>query len=146
VAFTDVGGWDTHVNQGAATGQLAARLADFAAAIGALAADLGDRIDDVTLVTMSEFGRTARDNGSGGTDHGHAGAMLVLGGAVKGGRVLGRWPGLAPELLHDGRDLALTTDFRAVLSEVVSKHLGATRLDAVFPGYAGRPAEWLGVL
>jgi len=100
----------------------------------------------VALVTMSEFGRTARDNGSGGTDHGHAGAMFVVGGPVKGGRVLGKWPGLAPEQLHEGRDLALTTDFRAVLAEVVTKHLGATRLEAVFPGYEARRLDWPGVL
>lgn len=137
IAFADVGGWDTHVNQGAATGQLAARLTDFSDAVAAIVTDLGDRMEDVLIITMSEFGRTARDNGSGGTDHGHAGAMFVIGGAVKGHRVHGRWPGLEPEQLHEGRDLALTTDFRAVFGEVVTKHLGARTLDAVFPGYGG---------
>lgn len=136
VAFTDVGGWDTHVNQGAATGQLANRLDDFARAIAAFVTDLGDRMRDVVIVTMSEFGRTARENGNRGTDHGHAGVMFAIGGPIAGGRVHGRWPGLAPEQLHEGRDLALTTDFRTVFAEVASHHLGAERLDTIFPGFA----------
>lgn len=144
VAFADVGGWDTHVNQGGATGQLAQRLGGFGASIAALVTDLGDRMQDVVILTMSEFGRMARQNGSGGTDHGHAGAMFAIGGAVKGQRVVGRWPGLAPEQLYDGRDLALTTDFRAVFAEVASRHLGASRLDLLFPGYT--PASLPGVL
>ncbi len=135
VAFADVGGWDTHVNQGGATGQLATRLRDFGDAIAALATDLGDRMDDVVIVTMTEFGRTARQNGSGGTDHGHAGAFFMLGGRVAGGRVHGRWPGLAPELLHEGRDLALTTDFRTVLDECLVSHLGACDTASLFPGF-----------
>ena len=135
IAFADIGGWDTHVNQGGATGQLAQRLDDFARSIGALVVDLGDRMGDVTILTMSEFGRMARENGNGGTDHGHAGALFVIGGDVHGGRVYGRWPGLAPEQLYEGRDLALTTDFRAVFSEVVSRHLDAQHLDRIFPGY-----------
>ena len=146
VAFADVGGWDTHVNQGGATGQLAARLDDFARAIAALVTDLGDRMADVVIMTMSEFGRMARENGNRGTDHGHAGAMFVIGGAVRGGKVHGRWPGLAPEQLHEGRDLALTTDFRAVFSEVAARHLGAERVERIFPGYGGAEREWLGVL
>jgi uncharacterized protein (DUF1501 family) len=147
VAFADVGGWDTHVNQGGAQGQLANRLGDFSSSIAALVADLGDRMEDVVILTCSEFGRTVRQNGTGGTDHGHAGAMFVLGGSL-GARqkVLGRWPGLAPEQLYEGRDLALTTDFRAVFSEVVGKHLGGAQLDAVFPGYTGVQRDWLGVL
>lgn len=144
VAFADVGGWDTHVNQGGATGQLAQRLGDFGASIAALVTDLGDRMQDVVILTMSEFGRMARQNGSGGTDHGHAGAMFAIGGAVKGQRVVGHWPGLAPEQLYEGRDLALTTDFRAVFAEVASRHLGATKLDALFPGYT--PTAVPGVL
>jgi len=144
VAFADVGGWDTHVNQGGATGQLAQRLDDFAQSIAALVTDLGDAMDDVVILTMSEFGRMAKQNGSGGTDHGHAGAMFAIGGGVKGRKVHGRWPGLAPEQLYEGRDLALTTDFRAVFAEVASKHLGATRLDAMFPGFA--PGVMPGVL
>ena len=136
IAFADVGGWDTHVNQGGATGQLANRLGDFAQSIAALVTDLGDRMENVVILTMSEFGRMARENGNGGTDHGHAGAMFVIGGSVKGGKVHGKWPGLAPEQLYEGRDLALTTDFRSVFTEIASQHLGATRLDAVFPGFA----------
>ena len=143
IAFADVGGWDTHVNQGGATGQLALRLDDFAKAISALVTDLGDRMVDVAILTMSEFGRTARQNGNGGTDHGHAGCLFVIGGSVKGGKVHGKWPGLEPEQLNEGRDLALTTDFRSVFGEVVRKHLGASALDRVFPGFA--PVE-LGLL
>jgi len=137
IAFADVGGWDTHVNQGAATGQLANRLTDFSTSVAALVTDLGDRMDDVVILTMSEFGRMARQNGNGGTDHGHAGAMFAIGGGVKGGKVHGRWPGLAREQLHEGRDLALTTDFRTVFSEVAGTHLGAPRTDALFPGFEG---------
>jgi uncharacterized protein (DUF1501 family) len=146
IAFADVGGWDTHVNQGGATGQLANRLSDFSQSIAALVADLGDRMGDVVILTMSEFGRMARENGNGGTDHGHAGAMFVIGGSVRGGKVHGRWPGLAREQLYEGRDLALTTDFRAVFSEVVSKHLDAQRLEQIFPAYGARPNEWMGLL
>jgi uncharacterized protein (DUF1501 family) len=136
IAFADVGGWDTHVNQGGATGQLAQRLDDFAKSIAALTTDLGDGMQDVVVLTMSEFGRMARQNGNGGTDHGHAGAMFVIGGPVHGKKVYGRWPGLAPEQLYEGRDLALTTDFRAVFSEIAAKHLGATDLNAMFPGFS----------
>lgn len=135
VAFADVGGWDTHVNQGASTGQLAGRLGDFANSIAALVADIGDRMADVTIMTMSEFGRTVRQNGNGGTDHGHASALFVIGGDVKGKKVYGKWPGLEPEQLYEGRDLALTTDFRTVFAEVASKHLGATKMETVFPGF-----------
>ncbi|MFN2567284.1 MAG: DUF1501 domain-containing protein [Gemmatimonadaceae bacterium] len=146
IAFADVGGWDTHVNQGSANGQLANRLDDFARSAAALVADLGDRMADVVILTMSEFGRTARQNGNGGTDHGHAGAMFVIGGPVKGGRqVFGRWPGLEPEQLYEGRDLALTTDFRDVFGEVVSKHLGSAKLEAVFPGFDAQKG-WVGLL
>jgi uncharacterized protein (DUF1501 family) len=146
IAFADVGGWDTHVNQGAATGQLANRLDDFAKSIEALVNDLGDRMSDVTILTMSEFGRMAKENGNGGTDHGHAGALFVIGGDVKGGKVYGKWPGLQPEQLYEGRDLALTTDFRSVFAEVAGRHLGATQLGEIFPGYSGSKGDWLGVL
>lgn len=147
VAFADVGGWDTHVNQGAAQGQLANRLADFAQAISALVTDLGDRMDDVVILTMSEFGRTVRQNGTGGTDHGHAGAMFVLGGNLANRqKVLGRWPGLEREQLYEGRDLALTTDFRAVFSELTARHLGGSSMERVFPEYGLRETEWLGLL
>jgi len=146
VAFADVGGWDTHVNQGASTGQLAARLDDFAKSIAALVADLGDRMADVTIMTMSEFGRTVRQNGNGGTDHGHASALFVIGGDVHGRKVYGKWPGLEPEQLYEGRDLALTTDFRSVFSEVAARHLGAEKLDVLFPGFSAGSSSWLGVL
>ena len=146
VAFADVGGWDTHVNQGSSTGQLAQRLDDFSRSIAALVTDLGDRMDDVVIMTMSEFGRMARENGNRGTDHGHAGALFVIGGHVKGGKVHGKWPGLEPEQLYEGRDLALTTDFRSVFAEVVSHHMGARALDRIFPGFFASPANYLGVV
>jgi len=133
-AFTDVSGWDTHQNQGGVTGQLADRLREFSSAIAAFWLDMGPAAENITLVTMSEFGRTARQNGTGGTDHGHANAMFVLGGHVKGGKVYGRWPGLANEQLNEGRDLTVTTDFRQVLGEAVAKTIGANNLDVVFPG------------
>lgn len=147
VAFADIGGWDTHVNQGAAEGQLANRLGDFADSISAFVTDMGDRIEDVAIMTCSEFGRTVKQNGTGGTDHGHAGAMFVIGGAhAAAGKVAGKWPGLAPEVLYEGRDLALTTDFRAVFSEVTARHLGADRLTEIFPGYTADRNNWLGIL
>jgi uncharacterized protein (DUF1501 family) len=142
-AFTDVSGWDTHQNQGSVNGQLANRLSDFSASIAAFWRDLGDGAENVTLVTMSEFGRTARENGTGGTDHGHANAMFVLGGDVKGGKVYGRWPGLDNDQLNEGRDLVLTTDFRNVLGEVVSQTLGATSMETVFPGAQLAPGRFL---
>ncbi|HEX6966619.1 MAG TPA: DUF1501 domain-containing protein [Gemmatimonadaceae bacterium] len=146
IAFADVGGWDTHVNQGGATGQLANRLRDFSSAIAALVTDLGDRMDDVVILTMSEFGRMAKQNGNGGTDHGHAGALFVIGGSVHGHKVHGTWPGLAPEQLYQGRDLALTTDFRSVFAEVVTRHLGAPSVATVFPGFEVPPSQWIGVV
>ncbi len=146
IAFADVGGWDTHVNQGSSTGQLAQRLDDFSRSIAALVTDLGDRMDDVVIMTMSEFGRMARENGNRGTDHGHAGALFVIGGHVKGGKVHGKWPGLEQEQLYEGRDLALTTDFRSVFAEVVSDHLGARALDRIFPGFAAAPRDFLGIV
>jgi uncharacterized protein (DUF1501 family) len=146
IAFADVGGWDTHVNQGGATGQLANRLGDFAQSIAALVTDLGDRMQDVVILSMSEFGRMVRQNGNGGTDHGHAGAMFVIGGGVLGGKVHGKWPGLATEQLYEGRDLALTTDFRAVFSEILVKHMGVEKLDRIFPGYDVKRLDWIGML
>jgi uncharacterized protein (DUF1501 family) len=146
IAFADIGGWDTHVNQGGSTGQLATRLDDFARSISALVNDLGDRMDDVVIMTMSEFGRMARENGNRGTDHGHAGALFVIGGSVKGGKVHGKWPGLEQEQLYEGRDLALTTDFRSVFAEVVSDHLGARALDRIFPGFVAQPGGFLGIV
>jgi uncharacterized protein (DUF1501 family) len=145
VAFAEVGGWDTHVRQGAAQGQLATRLDDFARAIAALVADLGDRIADTVVLTMSEFGRAVNENGNGGTDHGHGNAMLVIGGGVRGGRVYGTWPGLAVERRYDRRDLAVTTDFRDVFGEVVARHLGVGDPRAIFPGYDAQPAKYPGL-
>jgi uncharacterized protein (DUF1501 family) len=133
-AFTDLTGWDTHQNQGSIDGQLANRLRDFSDSIAAFWRDMGNESENITLVTMSEFGRTAHQNGTGGTDHGHANAMFVLGGNVKGGKVYGKWPGLADHQLNEGRDLAITTDYRAVLGEVVSKTIGANNLEITFPG------------
>ena len=146
IAFADVGGWDTHVNQGSSTGQLAQRLDDFSRSIAALVTDLGDKMDDVVILTMSEFGRMAKENGNRGTDHGHAGALLVIGGHVKGGKVHGKWPGLEQEQLYEGRDLALTTDFRSVFAEIVQHHLGARALDRIFPGFAAAPRDFLGLV
>jgi uncharacterized protein (DUF1501 family) len=142
-AFTDVMGWDTHHAQGGVEGQLSNRLRDFSDGIAAFWRDLGDSAENVTVVTMSEFGRTARENGTGGTDHGHANAMFVLGGHVKGGKVYGRWPGLSDGQLNQGRDLALTTDYRQVLGEVVTQTLGAENLETVFPGAGLSPNHFL---
>jgi len=142
-AFTDVTGWDTHHAQGGVNGQLANRLSDFSASIAAFWRDMGDSGENITLVTMSEFGRTAHENGTGGTDHGHANAMFVLGGRVKGGKVYGRWPGLDNSQLNEGRDLALTTDYRQVLGEVVTHSLGANNLETIFPGASLTPGRFL---
>jgi uncharacterized protein (DUF1501 family) len=142
-AFSDIGGWDTHQNQGAATGQLANRLTEFANGIAAFWKDMGPEADNITLVTMSEFGRTAKQNGTGGTDHGHANVMFVLGGQVKGGKVYGKWPGLDNSQLNEGRDLAVTTDFRRVLGEAAFKALGAKNMEIVFPGAKVAPADFL---
>jgi len=146
VAFADVGGWDTHVNQGAAQGQLANRLDDFARSIAALVTDLGDRMADTIVLTMSEFGRAVSENGNRGTDHGHGNAMMVIGGAVRGGRVYGKWPGLAPEQRYESRDLAITTDFRDVFGEIVVRHLGVADARAIFPGYDVKPSRFPGLL
>jgi uncharacterized protein (DUF1501 family) len=142
-AFTDVYGWDTHHAQGGVNGQLAGRLRDFSDSIAAFWRDMGDEAENVTLVTMSEFGRTAHENGTGGTDHGHANAMFVLGGQVKGGKVYGRWPGLSNEQLNQGRDLAMTTDYRQVVGEVVTRTLGAENLNLIFPGAGLVPGRFL---
>lgn len=142
-AFSDIGGWDTHQNQGNANGQLANRLKEFSDTIAAFWKDMGDDAENITLVTMSEFGRTARQNGTGGTDHGHANVMFVLGGQVKGGKVYGKWPGLANEQLNEGRDLTVTTDFRRVLGEAAYKTLGSKNLEVVFPGSQVNPGQFL---
>jgi uncharacterized protein (DUF1501 family) len=144
VAFAEASGWDTHVAQGNERGPLANRLREFGAAIAAFAQDLGDRLADVALITMSEFGRTVSENGGRGTDHGHGTAMLVLGGAVRGGRVYGRWPGLGDDARFEGRDLAVTTDFRALFAEVAERHLGVPAPTPIFPGWS-RPGTPLGL-
>ncbi len=143
IAFADSTQWDHHVNEGGATGQMANRLGDFANGIAALAQDLGDQMADTVILTMSEFGRTVAENGSRGTDHGHGNAMLVIGGGVKGG-IYGEWPGLGEDQRHEGRDLAITTDFRDVFGEVVMRHLGADESAAakVFPRHGVRPARF----
>ncbi len=146
IAFADSGGWDTHVAQGGSQGQMANRLTEFSQAIAAFQRDLGDRMRDVVLLTMSEFGRTARENGNRGTDHGHANVMFALGGPVRGGKVYGNWPGLEPEQLFEGRDLRLTTDFRDVFGEIIARHLGLRDLGAVFPQYPASAHRFRGVL
>jgi len=144
VAFAELGNWDHHANEGSATGQIANRLNDFSRGLAAFAQDLGDRMADVVVVTMSEFGRTVKENGNRGTDHGHGNAMLVLGGNVKGGKVYGKWPGLDTDQLWQRRDLAITTDFRDVFGECVTAHLGARDISKVFPGYEHKGA--LGII
>jgi uncharacterized protein (DUF1501 family) len=146
VAFADIGGWDHHVNEGNTQGQIANVLGDFSQSLSAFYTDLGDLMEETAVVTMSEFGRTARENGNRGTDHGHANVMLVMGGPVKGGKVYGRWPGLDQSQLYEGRDLALTTDFRQVLCELVAVHLGNRSLNEVFPGFDNPQAKFLHVL
>lgn len=146
VAFADIGGWDHHVNEGSTEGQIANVLREFSQSLSAFWTDLGNLGEDTVVVTMSEFGRTARENGNRGTDHGHANVMFVLGGPVKGGKVYGRWPGLAPEQLYQGRDLALTTDFRQVLSEALYRHLGDRSMGQVFPGFEAAPRDFLNLI
>jgi uncharacterized protein (DUF1501 family) len=145
VAFADIGGWDTHVNQGGVQGALSLRLDDFARSIAALTTDLGDRMADIVILTMSEFGRAVNENGNRGTDHGHGNAMLVLGGGVRGGQIFGKWPGLSRENRFEGRDLAVTTDFRDVFGEVVVRHLGLTDPRPIFPGYEVKASNFPGL-
>jgi uncharacterized protein (DUF1501 family) len=146
VAFADVGGWDTHANQGSSRGQLANRLQDFSQGIAALYNDLGDRMRNVVILTMTEFGRTIKQNGSGGTDHGHASCLFVLGGPVNGGRIHGKWPGLGDGQLYEGRDLALTTDFRDVFAEVAARHMRTPNVNSIFPGFNPNPANFRGII
>jgi uncharacterized protein (DUF1501 family) len=146
VGFTEITGWDHHVNEGSTTGQIANRLDDFSQGLAALAVDLGDRFEDTIILSMSEFGRAVAENGNRGTDHGHGNAMLVLGGNIRGGKVYGKWPGLAPERRYEGRDLAVTTDFRDVFGEIVTRHLGVRDARTIFPGYEIKPANFPGFL
>jgi uncharacterized protein (DUF1501 family) len=138
VAFAESGGWDTHVQQGTNNGTFFRRAQDLAQSISAFWTDLGSRQDDVLLTTMTEFGRTARENGSGGTDHGHGSCLFVLGNRVDGGKVHGHLPGIHPDALYEGRDLPVTTDFRAVFCELAGKHLGVRDDRALFPDWTGR--------
>ena len=135
VAFAESGGWDHHANEGGIQGQLAGRLTDLAESLAAFYRDLDHRMSDIVVLTMSEFGRTAHENGNRGTDHGHANVMLAMGGPVLGGKVYGKWPGLAPEQLNEGRDLSLTTDFRDIFGEAVGEHLGLKNPAQVFPHF-----------
>ena len=146
VLFVDCGGWDNHVNEGGAQGQLSNLLKDLGQGMAAFRQDMGDRFQDLVFVTMSEFGRTAKENGNRGTDHGHANCMFVMGGDVKGGQVYGRWPGLSEGQLNEGRDLALTTDFRAVIGEILEKHMGVRDLGPVFPGFENNPRKYTGLI
>jgi len=142
--FLDMGGWDHHVNEGSTEGILAKRLQEYGQGLAAFYNDIGDRAEDVVVVTMTEFGRTIEENGDAGTDHGHASVMFLFGGKLKGGKVYGRWPGLEKENRFEERDLAVTTDFRQVLSEVLKSHLGVSNLPKVFPGF--QPLSPLGFL
>ncbi len=148
IAFAESGQWDHHVNEGGSTGQIANRLDDFARGIAALAQDLGNRMAETIILSMSEFGRAVSENGNRGTDHGHGNAMMLVGGSVKGGVIYGEWPGLKPEQRFEGRDLKVTTDFRDVFGEVVMRHLGADEKTAakVFPGYGVKPSAFRNLL
>ena len=146
VAFTEVGGWDHHAGEGGVQGQLAGRLRELGQALAAFQKDLGDRMQDVVLVTLTEFGRTVRENGNRGTDHGHASVSFVMGGGVRGGKVHGRWPGLGTDQLYEGRDLAVTTDFRDLLGELLTRHVGASDLGRVFPDYSVSASRFPGVM
>jgi len=146
VAFLDSGGWDHHVNEGGVQGQLSNLLRDLGQGIAAFHQDMGDRMGDVVFVSMSEFGRTAHENGNRGTDHGHANCMFVMGGDVKGGKVYTRWPGMNDGQLYQDRDLAVTTDYRSVLSEIMLKHMGDRDMKMVFPGFENDPRQFLGVI
>src|SRR5215470_9552258 len=146
VLFVDCEGWDNHVNEGGVQGQLSNLLKDLGQGMAAFRRDMGDRIENIVFVTMSEFGRTAKENGNRGTDHGHANCMFVMGGGVRGGKVYGRWPGLNDHQLNEGRDLALTTDFRYVLGEVLTKHIGVADLKPVFPGFDNNAHKFPGLI
>ena len=146
ILFVDCGGWDNHVNEGGVQGQLSNLLKDLGQGLAAFYQDLGDRMQNIVFVTMSEFGRTAKENGNRGTDHGHANCMFVMGGEVKGGQVYGKWPGLNDHQLNEGRDLALTTDFRSVVGEILTKHIGVKDLKPVFPGFDNNLRKFPGLV
>ncbi len=139
VACVESGGWDSHTDMGsAASGYARDLVSSLGQALAAFATDLGPLLATTTIVTMSEFGRRVAQNGSLGVDHGHGSAMLVLGGGIRGGKVYGRWPGLAGKQLVDG-DLRVTTDYRDVLGELIQRRLGGGSLASVFPDHRPRP-------
>lgn len=146
LGFVDVGGWDHHTAEGSSTGQLANLLRQLGGSMAAFHRDLGDRMNDVVVMTMTEFGRTVRENGNRGTDHGHGSVSFVMGGPVNGGRVHGKFPKLSEENLFEGRDLPVTTDFRDLVGEVLSRHGGLSNLKGVFPAYEIKPAAFVGAL
>jgi uncharacterized protein (DUF1501 family) len=134
VACTDIGDWDTHEGQGGADGWMAYNLDDMARSLHAFCTDCADWLDRITIVTMSEFGRRIDENASRGTDHGHGGAMFVIGGGINGGQIFGEWPGLSAEQLYGPGDLAITTDYRTVLAEILRSRMGNKKAAKVFPG------------
>jgi uncharacterized protein (DUF1501 family) len=146
LGFLAVGGWDTHVNQGSSRGQLATRLQALGRGLATLQREIGTVYGNTTILVMSEFGRTVRENGNGGTDHGHGNALWVMGGKVRGGQVYGNWRGLAAKQLYEGRDLPVTTDFRDVLISVLEQHMTLKdgQLNQVFPGYT--PAQKIAIV
>jgi uncharacterized protein (DUF1501 family) len=148
LAFTALGGWDTHVNEGNQKGQLANRLKPLGDGLATLAHDLGQDWNDTIVIVISEFGRTANENGNRGTDHGHGNVIWVAGGKVSGGRVYGEWPGLGPSQLHENRDLAITTDYRAALATVIGRHLrvGDSQPAQIFPGAPSARANLAGLV
>lgn len=148
LAFLSVGGWDTHVGEGAAKGQLSNHLQSLGEGLAALAQGLGRTYEDTVILVMSEFGRTVRENGNAGTDHGHGNVMWAMGGRLKGGKVYGEWPGLADDQLYQNRDLAVTTDFRQVAAALLTRHLKLSdaALEQVFPGGIGTGAHVGGLI
>ena len=146
LAFVDIGGWDHHTTEGSSTGQLANLLRQLGGSMAAFNRDLGDRMNDVVVMTMTEFGRTVRENGNRGTDHGHGSVSFVMGGPVNGGRVYGTFPKLSEENLFEGRDVPVTTDFRDLVGEILTRHMGVKDLKSVFPNYEVKPAAFVGAL
>jgi uncharacterized protein (DUF1501 family) len=146
VLSSEMGRWDYHSNQGALEGQMADSLREVSLALIAFWSDLGTLREDTVVVTMSEFGRSVGENNRGGTDHGHGSVMFVLGANVKGRKVYGDWPGVSPSQLHMGLDLAVTTDWRRVLGEVIYRHLGKQNLSEVFPEFDNNPERFLNLI
>ena len=146
LAFVDLGGWDHHTAEGASTGQLANLLRQLGGSLSAFNHDLGDRMSDVVVMTMTEFGRTVRENGNRGTDHGHGSVSFVMGGPVRGGKVYGKFPKLSEEKLYEGRDLPVTTDFRDLVGEVLARHIGVADLKPVFPNYDVKSSNFVGAI